>query len=309
MASTIETQAKRRQGREGMRLISFDDGAGDRLGVEHEGGRIWSSRALGAGLPASMSELLEIGPTALDALRFAARSAESSGLPGDVRPAQRLAPVPRPGKVIAVGLNYHDHAAEYGMPVPDRPMLFAKFPTSVVGDGATVEWDPALTNAVDLEVELGVVIGTTTRRVAVEEALEHVLGYTCVNDVSARDLQEADGQFVRSKSLDTFCPMGPAVVTRDELGDARGLAVRSYLNDEIMQDSSTDQLIFGVADVVSFCSQAFTLEPGDVIATGTPAGVGWFRDPKVSMHDGDVMAIEIEGIGRLQNPCRELRAI
>jgi 2-keto-4-pentenoate hydratase/2-oxohepta-3-ene-1,7-dioic acid hydratase in catechol pathway len=186
-------------------------------------------------------------------------------------------------------------------------MLFAKFPTAVVGPGATVEWDPDLTAAVDLEAELGVVIGRTARRVSEASALGHVLGYTCLNDVSARDLQVADKQFVRAKSLDTFCPMGPAVVTADEVADPGALAVRSYLNGQLMQDGNTADLIFGVPALVAFCSRAFTLEPGDVIATGTPAGVGYYREPKVLLRDGDVMIIEIEGIGRLENPCREVR--
>lgn len=293
-----------------MRLVSFTDGAGDRLGVESDDGRIWSSRSLGAGLPGSMSDLLAEGADALEALRGAARAAASVGRPGDVDAPQRIAPVPRPGKIIAVGLNYHGHAAEHDtkVDVPKVPMLFAKFPTAVVGDGASVEWDPELTEAVDLEAELGVVIGRTARRVSPTEALDHVLGYTCINDVSARDLQFSDKQFVRAKSLDTFCPMGPAVVTADELDAAVGLRIRSFLNDEVMQDDDTANMIHDAATLVSFCSQAFTLEPGDVIATGTPEGVGYFRDPKVLLHDGDVMAIEIQGIGRLQNTCREVRA-
>jgi len=291
-----------------MRLVSFADGAGDRLAVEHADGRVWSSRSLGAGLPASMADLLSAGDAALDALRSAARSAASSGLPGDVPGERRIAPVPRPGKVIAVGLNYHDHASEGGVELPKSPMLFAKFSTAVVGDGAAVEWDPELTSAVDIEAELAVVIGRTARRVSEGEALDHVLGYTCLNDVSARDLQFADKQFVRSKSLDTFCPMGPVVVTADEIGDPGDLAIRSYHNGVLMQDGRTSDLIFGVAALLSFCSQAFTLEPGDVIATGTPSGVGWFREPKVLMADGDTMTIEIEGIGRLSNPCRETSA-
>ncbi|CAN5643173.1 hypothetical protein BH23CHL8_BH23CHL8_07310 [soil metagenome] len=291
-----------------MRLVSFDDGAGDRLGVEHTDGRIWSSRLLGAGLPATMADLLAAGPTGVDALRHGARSATSSGAPGDVRPGQRIAPVPRPGKVIAIGLNYHDHAKEGGVEPPRVPMLFAKFTSAVVGDGATVEWDPELTSGVDLEAELAVVIGRAARRVSEDDALGYVLGYTCINDVSARDLQFADGQFVRSKSLDTFCPMGPALVTADEIADPGRLAIRSFRNGEIMQDSSTEQLIFSVPELIAYCSRSFTLEPGDIISTGTPAGVGWFRDPKVVLSDGDVMAIEIEGIGRLENPCREVRA-
>jgi 2-keto-4-pentenoate hydratase/2-oxohepta-3-ene-1,7-dioic acid hydratase in catechol pathway len=170
-------------------------------------------------------------------------------------------------------------------------MLFAKFPTAVIGPGSTVEWDPDLPRALDPEAELGVVIGSVARRVAVADALSRVAGYTIINDVSARDLQSSDKQFVRAKSLDTFCPMGPVLVTRDEIPDPGRLAVRSYRNGELMQDGHTSDLIFSVPHLVAFCSRAFTLEPGDVIATGTPAGVGWYRDPKVVMHDGDVMAV------------------
>jgi 2-keto-4-pentenoate hydratase/2-oxohepta-3-ene-1,7-dioic acid hydratase in catechol pathway len=290
-----------------MRLISFDGGEGDRLGVEHIDGRIWSSRALQPGLPETIGDLLAAGRPALEALREAAATAAASDMPGDVDAAARIAPIPRPGKVIAVGLNYHDHAAEGGVDLPTAPMLFAKFTTSVIGHGATIEWDPELTAAVDLEAELGVVIGTAARRVSEADALDHVLGYTCINDVSARDLQFADKQFVRSKSLDTFCPMGPVLVTADEIADPGALAIRSDRNGIVMQDSSTAQLVFGVASLIAFCSRAFTLEPGDVIATGTPAGVGWYRDPKVLLGDGDVVGIEIEGIGRLENPCRTWR--
>lgn len=292
-----------------MRLVSFTDEAGDRLGLEPTPGRIWSGRALGAGLPGSMAELLAGGEAALSALRSAARSAAAEGRPGDVDPARRIAPVPRPGKVVAVGLNYRDHVAEQGGKVttPEHPVLFAKFPTSVIGDGATVEWDPRLTDAVDLEAELGVVIGRRARRVSEAEALEFVLGYTCINDVSARDLQYRDRQFVRAKSLDTFCPMGPALVTADEVPDPGALRIRSFRNGEPMQSSHTSNLIFSVPFLVSFCSQAFTLEPGDVICTGTPSGVGHFREPPVHMHEGDVMTVEIDGIGRLSNPCHEVR--
>jgi 2-keto-4-pentenoate hydratase/2-oxohepta-3-ene-1,7-dioic acid hydratase in catechol pathway len=290
-----------------MRLVSYLDAAGDRLALEHHDGRIWSTRSLGAGLPGSMGELLAGGEIALAALRSAARSAGSDGRPGDVDPAGRIAPVPRPGKVVAIGLNYRDHAAELGVDIPPVPLMFAKFPTSVIGDGATVEWDPRLTDDVDLEAELAVVIGRRARRVHTEEAAGYVLGYTCLNDVTARDLQFADGQFVRAKSLDTFCPIGPALVTADAIRDPGNLRIRSYLNGRLMQDSTTANLIFGVPELVSFCSQAFTLEPGDVIATGTPGGIGYFRQPKVSMHEGDVVAVEIEGIGRLSNPCHEMR--
>mgnify|MGYP001819488065 FL=1 len=293
-----------------MRLVSFSDGAGDHLGVEQTPGRIWASHSLGAGLPGSMADLLAGGEPAQVALRSAARSAAAADRPGEVDRSRVIAPVPRPGKILAVGLNYRDHVEEQGerVKVPQRPILFAKLPTAVVGPGATVEWDPRLTSEVDLEAELGVVIGRTARRVSEAEALDHVLGYTAVNDVTARDLQYADRQFVRSKSLDTFCPMGPALVTRDEITDPGVLRVRSWRNDEPMQDSHTSNLIFDVPYLISYCSQAFTLEPVDVICTGTPAGVGYFREPKVLMRDGDVMTIEVEGVGRLTNPCREVRS-
>jgi 2-keto-4-pentenoate hydratase/2-oxohepta-3-ene-1,7-dioic acid hydratase in catechol pathway len=216
-----------------------------------------------------------------------------------------VAPVPRPGKIVAVGVNYREHASEQSREPPDHPVLFAKLPTSVTGPGSDVRWDPRLTQAVDLEGELAVVIGRRCRRVAESEALEHVGGYTCLNDVTARDLQYADKQFVRGKSLDTFCPMGPWLVTADEIADPQQLRLRSFVNGEPMQDASTADMIFGVAALVSFCSQAFTLEPCDVIATGTPSGVGWFREPKQLLRDGDEMVVEIDGIGRLANTCRE----
>jgi 2-keto-4-pentenoate hydratase/2-oxohepta-3-ene-1,7-dioic acid hydratase in catechol pathway len=218
-----------------------------------------------------------------------------------------VAPVPRPGKIVAVGVNYREHASEQSREPPDHPVLFAKLPTSVVGPGSEVRWDPGLTQAVDLEAELAVVIGQRCRRVSEAEALEYVGGYTCLNDVTARDLQYADRQFVRGKSLDTFCPMGPWLVTPDEVGDPQALRVRSYVNGEQMQDGSTADMIFGVAQLVSFSSQAFTLEPGDVITTGTPSGVGWFREPKRLLKDGDEIVVEIDGVGRLVNTCREER--
>lgn len=290
-----------------MRLISFRQDGVERLGIERADGRYVSATDL-PGMPATtMAELLSGGEEALVRLRAAAAAADASGAAIEPLTVTLLAPVPRPGKVIAVGLNYHRHAAEQGSRPPQSPILFAKFTTSVVGSGATIEWDPDLTAAVNLEAELGVVIGRTARHVARDEALDHVLGYTCLDDVTARDLQESDRQWVRGKSLDTFCPMGPVLVTADEIADPGSLHIRGLRNGEVMQDASTSDLIFGVPELIAFCSQAFTLEPGDVIATGTPSGVGWFRDPKILLHDGDEVTIEIEGIGRLVNCCREAR--
>ncbi|MBN2305814.1 MAG: fumarylacetoacetate hydrolase family protein [Anaerolineae bacterium] len=214
-----------------------------------------------------------------------------------------LAPVGRPGKVIAIGKNYLDHCRETNTEPPARPLIFAKFPTAIIGPGDAIIWSAALTQQVDYEAELAVVIGKTARRVSEADALDYVFGYTVANDVSARDLQFGDGQWVRGKSLDTFCPLGPAVITADEIPDPQTLAIRCELNGIERQASTTSEMIFGVAQLVAFCSQAFTLEPGDMILTGTPHGVGAFRDPKLFMGDGDTVVVEIERVGRLENRC------
>ena len=210
-------------------------------------------------------------------------------------------PVPRPGKLICVGLNYKDHAAESNMAVPKSPVTFSKYVTSVVGPGTPIRL-PAVSSQVDYEAELAVVIGRRAKHVSVEAAWDHVLGYTNLNDVSARDLQFADGQWQRGKSCDTFAPMGPAIVTRDAAGDPHKLRIQLRLNGTTLQDSSTEQLIFGIDHVVSFLSQTVTLEPGDVIATGTPPGVGFARKPPVFLKPGDVVEVEVEGLGVLVNP-------
>jgi 2-keto-4-pentenoate hydratase/2-oxohepta-3-ene-1,7-dioic acid hydratase in catechol pathway len=209
--------------------------------------------------------------------------------------------IPRPGKIVCVGLNYRDHAAEGGMDLPKAPLLFAKWPNTLIGDRDAVVLPPESTQ-VDYEAELGVVIGTTAKRVSERDALDHVAGYICVNDVSARDLQFADGQWTRGKSPDTFCPVGPRLVPREEIGDPQALAIRCIVNGEALQDSSTAQMIFSVAEIIAYASQVITLEEGDLIATGTPAGVGVFRDPKVLLKDGDEVSVEIEGLGTLTNP-------
>jgi 2-keto-4-pentenoate hydratase/2-oxohepta-3-ene-1,7-dioic acid hydratase in catechol pathway len=211
------------------------------------------------------------------------------------------APIERPGKIVAVGLNYRDHAEEQGVPLPQAPLLFAKFSTSLSGPGDPIVL-PAVSQQVDYEAELGVVIGTRVKGVSVEHALEAVRGYVCVNDVSARDLQYADGQWTRGKSPDTFCPVGPELVPAAEIPDPQSLRIRCLLNGEVMQDGNTANMVFGVAEIISYISRTSTLEPGDLILTGTPAGVGVFRDPKVRLQDGDEVTVEIEGIGSLTNP-------
>jgi len=220
--------------------------------------------------------------------------------------ATLLNPIGRPGKIVCVGLNYMDHCRETNTPPPQQPLLFTKFTTSLNDPMGDIVWSTSLTNEVDWEAELAVIIGKQCRKTSEGDALSYVAGYTAANDVSARDLQLGDGQWVRGKSLDTFCPLGPTFVTADEISDPQGLAIRCLLNDEVMQDSHTREMIFPVKKLISFCSQAFTLEPGDVLLTGTPFGTGLGRDPKVYMQDGDRVIVEIEGIGRLENWCRAI---
>jgi 2-keto-4-pentenoate hydratase/2-oxohepta-3-ene-1,7-dioic acid hydratase in catechol pathway len=287
-----------------MRLCSYRDGAlGERVAVVDED-RVLPASELVTDGPRTMADLLAAGRDGLAALGAAADPERIRRHGRPVEEVDLLAPVARPGKVVAIGRNYREHAAEEGAEQPTAPLIFAKFASSVVGPRDDVRWDPALTGQVDYEAELAVVIGTRARHVPIERALEFVFGYTCLNDVSARDLQFGDGQWTRGKSLDTFCPMGPVVVTADELGDAGDLAIRCTVNGDLRQSARTSDLYFGVAQIVSHCSQAFTLEPGDVIATGTPAGVGAFRNPPVWLADGDEMVVEIERIGRLVNHCR-----
>ncbi|NOX61477.1 MAG: fumarylacetoacetate hydrolase family protein [Chloroflexi bacterium] len=249
-------------------------------------------------LPLPWSELLP----AIKAGRKAIREAALGAQPIPLDEVRIEAPIRRPGKIVAIGLNYLDHCLEQNLTPPERPTIFTKFSTAVNRPGGEIRWDPALTQQVDYEAELAVIIGRTARRVPVEEAYDYVFGYTCLNDVTARDLQRGDKQWVRGKSLDTFCPLGPVVVTTDEIPDPHGLTIRARVNGELRQESNTNQLIHNVPALIAFCSAAFTLEPGDIITTGTPGGVGVFRDPPVFLKPGDHVVVEIEGIGRLENP-------
>ncbi|MGV1046994.1 MAG: fumarylacetoacetate hydrolase family protein [Solirubrobacterales bacterium] len=213
----------------------------------------------------------------------------------------------RPGKIVAIGLNYEDHVRETGMQAPARPLVFTKFVTSAIGDSEPIVIDRAITERVDWEVELAVVVGRRMSRVAVDDAPDHVRGYTVANDVSARDVQFEDGQWVRGKSLDTFCPLGPRLVPAAEVADPQALGLRTRVNGETVQDSNTSEMIFGIAELLSFCSRSFTLEPWDIVLTGTPWGCGEFMDPVRSLQDGDVVEVEVEGIGTLRNPVEDLR--
>ena len=242
---------------------------------------------------ATVDDLIAAGPEAWKAARA------GDGEP--LQPGMLDAPLRAPSKVACVGLNYHDHCRETGMAAPERPLIFAKFPSSLIGPDAAIEWPDGLTEQVDWEVELAVVMGRRTRHATHGEALDAIFGYTAANDVSARDLQFADQQWVRAKSIDSFCPLGPVIVTPDEFGDPQAKRLAARVNGETMQDSTTAEMIFGVAEIVSFLSRACTLEPGDLILTGTPWGVGGFRNPPVFLKPGDTVEIEVEGVGILAN--------
>jgi 2-keto-4-pentenoate hydratase/2-oxohepta-3-ene-1,7-dioic acid hydratase in catechol pathway len=211
-----------------------------------------------------------------------------------------MIPIERPGKIVCVGLNYSDHAAEQGVELPKAPLFFAKYTTSLIGPGDPIVIPPVVQKC-DYEAELGVVLGRTVRNVSRENALDAVAGYVVANDVSARDLQFADGQWTRGKSPDTFCPVGP-LVPAAEVGDPHALGIRAILNGDTLQDSSTANLIFPIDEIISYASQTSTLEAGDLILTGTPAGVGVFRDPQRLLQPGDTITIEIDRVGSLTNP-------
>jgi 2-keto-4-pentenoate hydratase/2-oxohepta-3-ene-1,7-dioic acid hydratase in catechol pathway len=218
--------------------------------------------------------------------------------------AALLAPVIRPSKVIAVGLNYADHARESGVDVPSAPLLFTKSPGAIIGPGDAICFSRDQSSQVDYESELAVVIGSRAQG-HLSDPMKHVFGYTICNDVSARDAQFGDGQWVRGKSFDTFCPLGPWIITSDELSEPQALGIGCTVSGEKLQDGSTQDMIFSVAQIITYVASFMTLEPGDVIATGTPFGVGFAREPKRFLGDGDEVTCWIEGVGELTNPVRE----
>jgi 2-keto-4-pentenoate hydratase/2-oxohepta-3-ene-1,7-dioic acid hydratase in catechol pathway len=256
--------------------------------------------------PSSMLDFLQRGSQVWGMARAIVAWVASESAPQSVLyPLEdtRLAPlVPDPSKIVCVGLNYMDHCLEQNVEVPERPMLFAKFPSALIGPEELITWPAGLSSQVDYEAELAVVIGRTARNVPAQQAFDYVAGYTIANDISARDVQFADVQWVRGKSFDTFCPLGPYLLTCDEMGDPHNLAIRCQLNGELMQDSNTSQLIFKIPQLLEFITSTSTLNPGDIICTGTPNGVGFFRAPPVFLKPGDVIEVEIEGLGRLRNP-------
>lgn len=216
------------------------------------------------------------------------------------------APLTNPSKIAAIGLNYFDHAKESKMDIPKSPLVFAKFNNSITGPTDPIIIPKKITNQVDYEAELGVVIGKRTKNISKEEALDYVFGYTVLNDISARDIQFGDKQWVRGKSLDTFCPIGPVIVTKDEIPDPQNLELGCEVNGELLQHDNTKNMIFSVAEIISQLSHSFTFEPGDIIATGTPSGVGFSRKPPIFLKHGDVVKTWIKGIGELINPVVEV---
>jgi 2-keto-4-pentenoate hydratase/2-oxohepta-3-ene-1,7-dioic acid hydratase in catechol pathway len=293
-----------------MRLVTFENQYGEmRLGVLTPDGVLdLSASAQSAKLPQEnfqgMSGFLEAGDSAMSLAGSlaAAKTKENFFAPGEVR---LRAPVPRPGKIIAVGLNYRDHFMETGLSeLPKSPLIFAKFPNSICGPGDDIVI-PAPDANVDFEAELAVVVGQRGKCIPAREALAYVAGYMPLNDVSARRWQFADKQWVRGKSCDTFCPTGPYLTTRDEVPDAHALTISTRVNGEVMQSSSTSKLIFGVPELIEYISRSITLEPGDIIATGTPEGVGAFRKPPVFLKVGDIVEVEIEKLGVLRNQVAE----
>lgn len=269
-----------------MRLVTHSDGYSAKVGLESDG----IVQETGLDPLEAVSNLADSGARGL--------AFKSLGRPSHrLSELSLLAPIPRPGKVIGIGMNYADHCREQGIDQPTKPVVFAKFTTSIIGPNAAIWWPAMVTRQVDWEVELAVVIGVGAC----------VAGYTIANDITARDLRVADGQFVRCKSLDSFCPMGPALVTAEGIGDAGRLNIWLDRNGKREQTSNTSNLIFGVAALIRFCGDCFTLEPGDVILTGTPPGVGTFRKPPEYLAAGDIVEAGIEKIGVLRNPVEGAR--
>jgi 2-keto-4-pentenoate hydratase/2-oxohepta-3-ene-1,7-dioic acid hydratase in catechol pathway len=281
-----------------MRLVTYKSPGGPRV-AGARGGKYFDLNAADPNVPACVKALLGRGREGLAHAQAALQAAEVALK----EPFNLLPPIPNPEKVICVGVNYADHAAESGMAPPGEPVIFNKFPTTIRKSGDPIVL-PALSSEVDYEAELVVVIGRGGRHIPEEHALKHVAAYCCGNDVSARDWQKGKpgGQWLLGKTFDSFAPFGPELVTADEVPDPGSLWIRLRLNGQVMQDSSTSQLIFPVEKLVSYVSGVATLSPGDLIFTGTPPGVGMARKPPVWLKPGDAVEVEIEGLGVLSNP-------
>jgi acylpyruvate hydrolase len=286
-----------------MQLVTFVRDGAQRLGaLARPDGReaIVDLNQADPRLPADIIAFLA-GGDASRALAEQALAAPPDAAVIDRAGARLVAPIPRPGKIICIGLNYRDHAAESNAPLPEYPVVFAKYANTVIGPGDAIVL-PRVTEQVDYEGELGIVIGAQARDVPEAEALAYVAGYLPVNDVSARDYQMRTSQWTIGKTFDTFAPMGPALVTADEGPDPHALDLRVTIGDEVLQNSNTRHLIFSIPQLIAYLTSVMTLEPGDVIASGTPAGVGAARDPKRWLRAGETVVVEIERLGRLENP-------
>ena len=282
-----------------MKLVTYKPRASSaQLGAIVDNRVVNLAEVSGGALPNDMRAFLELGEEGLRVARRVAtkKAAKESGVAlGDVK---LLAPITNPNKVIAIGLNYLDHIRESNAQTPKIPIMFTKYTSAIIGDGDAIHWDPNETAKVDWEVELAVVIGKRAYRISEESVFDYVVGYTVCNDVSARDLQSERGdQWIRGKSMDTFCPLGPCIVTKDEIADPHNLKLRTLVNGQTMQDSNTSELLFKIPHLVAYLSRAFTLLPGDVIITGTPPGVGMGMKPQRFLKPGDTMRLGIEGLG------------
>jgi 2-keto-4-pentenoate hydratase/2-oxohepta-3-ene-1,7-dioic acid hydratase in catechol pathway len=288
-----------------VRLVTFQASSGPpRLGALVEG-KVVDLQAALPRCPASMLELLEAGAAGLDLASQALAAGlamPGAGLSHDLRAVTLLAPLPKPGKILGVGRNYGAHAAEGGLAAQEKPRIFIKLASAVIGTGAPIA-KPASVAKLDYETELAVVIGRRARDLAEADALGHIAGYTILNDVSARELQfdVSPPQTSFAKSMDGFCPMGPCLATPDEFADPGDIRLRGWVNGELVQDGRTGDMIFAVPRLVAYLSSYLTLLPGDVIATGTPAGVGAFRKPPRYLQPGDVIRMEVREIGVLEN--------
>jgi 2-keto-4-pentenoate hydratase/2-oxohepta-3-ene-1,7-dioic acid hydratase in catechol pathway len=279
-----------------MKLVTFTRRGSTHIGklVEHNGAAVVDLTE--AGLPAEMISFLQGGAPLLEK---AAHVSSDQAVP--LASVKLHAPIPRPGKIICIGLNYSDHAAETGQAIPKFPVVFAKYANTVIADGEAIVL-PKVTEQVDYEAELGFVIGTKVRGATLDDAMAYVAGYLPVNDVSARDYQNRTSQWSMGKTFDTFAPMGPALVTADEVPDPHNLSIRLTIGGETLQNSNTSNLIFNIPQLIVALSEVMTLEPGDVVSTGTPPGVGMARKPQRWMRAGETCTITIEKVGTLHNP-------
>lgn len=287
-----------------MKLVTYTKNNSEFIGVVKEN-KVVNLNQLLEENSLTMLELTQRGLGFIKEIEGKLAGVNSAATPGLVEKLDDVvlkAPLSNPGKVVCVGLNYMDHCREQKVEPPKSPLIFSKWPSCIVGPEENIIL-PEESDQVDYEAELGVIIGKTGKHISEANVFDHIFGYVVANDVSARDVQFSDGQWIRGKSYDTFTPCGPYLVTADEVKDPHQLSIRCTVNGEVLQDSNTNEMIFNINEVVAYLSKGFTFEAGDLLLTGTPDGVGVFRDPKIFLHDGDEVVIEIEGLGTLKNTC------